>query len=273
MSQILSALGFSAQQIEVLNKEGVTPEEITPIIDEFWNTQKANIERETISKKKPEFIAEAFNKAKKQLIDSIGIDDSEFKDEKDYKVYAQKALSKYSETLKAGHNHSDDEIKKELERFKTDFLNSQKTIKQLEEEKAQVIEQAQRQIEQKVTEFRVNEQVLKLPLREGKEYILPIEKVVKNFQALSMADGISYRFNDKGQIEVYKGDEPLQRKIDGSRATEFHTLDTYFDEITSDFVKKSNGGGGQGGNGSGQFFKKDNLTPAQIEMMKHAESM
>ncbi len=278
MSNFFSALGLSAQQIEVLQKKGydfekaILDDDVNALLDEFTTTQRSNIERETIAKKKPEFIAEAYNKARKNLIESLGVDDSDFKDEKDFKTATQKAIEKYRELLKSNTSHTDDEIKKELEKFRHDYIESQKTIKALESEKTQIVETSQKEIERQVTMFKVNEQILKLPLREGKEYIIPSEKLINTFNGLSKVDGVTFKTID-GKIEVYKGDEPLKRVMEGSRATEFHTLETYFDEITADFIKKSNGGGGTGGNAGGQRVGGANEHPMAKAMRENAERM
>ena len=269
--QLLSLIGLKAQQIESLDKEGITDEELHAIADEYLNERKAIIEKETIAAKKSSFQAEAWTKAKKQLLTELGIEADELKDETDFSKVLKVAIPKYAEGL-TKPSGSETELQKEVERLRNEYKDSQKLIKQLEVEKSQAIEQGQTIAQQEINKFKVDLKITELLSKDDVEFIIPREKALKIFKGMSVTEGISFKQNEQGQYEVYKGEEPLSRQVDGSRAKEFYTLETYMQDSLSDFIKKSNGGGGNGTTNNTPT-KNINLDPIAARMLAQSEKM
>ena len=127
-------------------------------------------------------------------------------------------------------------------------------------------------IENEISNFFTNEQILKLSMKEDKEFVLPREKVVDYFRAQSQIKGWQFKKTDNGIEVLDKEGNPIQRKLEGSKATEFHTLETIWNDETLDLTKKSNGGG-QSPSGSAVNIDKSKLSPIALKMLENANKM
>lgn len=272
-TKLAVALGLSETQIKSLQtEEAVSEETLHEIADSYLNTQRENISRDVIQKKKPEFMIEATNKARKAYLNELGIElDEELKLEKDFNVVVRKGLEKYKETYMSAAPDS----KEEIEKWQKNYQDSQKIIKDYEGKLAETQSLAEQRYNEMVNNFYVEQNIMKLPMKEGVEFILPSEKVLKTFKGEALLEGIKFVKGEKGIEVLDKEGNPLQRKTD-SRATEYHTLDTYFDEFAQPFLKRSNGNGGQP-TPINVPTHNANLSPEQqkiLERMKqHADNM
>ena len=269
LSKVLSLIGYSEQEIKVLSES--EPTEVEPIIEAFNAKQKANFEK-LIDKKSivGQGKKEAYLKATKSLLSELGVELEADDLNKDYDSIVNIALDKWKEANKP---KVDTDSAKVLEEWQNKFKSSQATIKQLEKEKEEVIASAQSKIESEISNFFTNEQILKLSMKEDKEFVLPREKVVDYFLAQAQRKGLQFKKTDNNIIEVFdKEGNPIQRKLEGSKATEFHTLETIWNDETLDLTKKSNGGGGTP-NQSRLNVDTKNLSPIAKKMLEEAEKM
>lgn len=268
LSKVLSLIGYSEQEIKVLSES--EPTEVEPIIEAFNAKQKANFEK-LIDKKSivGQGKKEAYLKATKSLLSELGVELEAEDLNKDYDSIVNIALDKWKEANKP---KVDTDSAKIVEEWQAKFKASQTTIKQLEKEKEEVIASAQSKIENEISNFFTNEQILKLSMKEDKEFVLPREKVVDYFRAQSQIKGWQFKKTDNGIEVLDKEGNPIQRKLEGSKATEFHTLETIWNDETLDLTKKSNGGGASPSQ-SGLNIDTTKLSPIAKQMLENANKM
>ena len=268
LSKVLSLIGYSEQEIKVLSES--EPTEVEPIIEAFNAKQKANFEK-LIDKKSivGQGKKEAYLKATKTLLNVLGVELEADDLNKDFEALAEIAVDKFKE---ANKHPVDTDSAKIIEDWQNKFKASQATIKQLEKEKEEIKESAKSMIDTEISNFFTNEQILKLSMKEDKEFVLPREKVVDYFRAQAQIKGLQFKKTDNGIEVLDKEGNPIQRKLEGSKATEFHTLETIWNDETLDLTKKSNGGGGTP-NASGLNLDNKNLSPIQKRMLENADKM
>ncbi len=268
LSEILSLIGYNEQEKKVLS-EG-EPTEVEAVIEAFNAKQKANFEK-LIDKKSivGQGKKEAYLKATKSLLSELGVELEAEDLNKDYDSIVNIALDKWKEANKP---KVDTDSAKIIEDWQNKFKVSQNTIKQLEKEKEEVIASADSKVEGEISKFYTNEQILKLSMKEDKEFVLPREKVVDYFRAQSQIKGWQFKKTDNGIEVLDKEGNPIQRKLEGSKATEFHTLETIWNDETLDLTKKSNGGGSNP-NPSGLNLNTKNLSETAKRMLENAEKM
>jgi hypothetical protein len=266
IQNLLVALGISETQIKALNDE-TTPEQINEIADEFHKKQKEAIAKIVIQEKKPEFLIEATRKARKTFLTEIGVEeDEEMKSEKDLAIVVRKALEKHDETFKSSSTDNSAEVKK----WQDEYKNSQKTIKEFEAKMLELQAQAEERYNNMVSDFYVNETIMKLPLKEGREFIIPANEVIDTFKGKAMLQGLKFKKGEKDIEVLDKDGNPIQKQNSGSRATEFHTLESYFDEATQAFIKRSNGNNNSGV--TTPQVDKSKLSPEQLSQIAKAEA-
>ncbi len=268
LSKVLSLIGYSEQEIKVLSES--EPTEVEPIIEAFNAKQKANFEK-LIDKKSivGQGKKEAYLKATKAITSALGVELEAEELNKDFDSLVDIAVDKFKEANKP---KVDTDSAKIIEDWQNKFKVSQNTIKQLEKEKEEVIASADSKVEGEISKFYTNEQILKLSMKEDKEFVLPREKVVDYFRAQSQIKGWQFKKTDNGIEVLDKEGNPIQRKLEGSKATEFHTLETIWNDETLDLTKKSNGGGSNP-NPSGLNLNTKNLSETAKRMLENAEKM
>jgi glutaredoxin len=155
-------------------------------------------------------------KATKSLLSELGVELEAEDLTKDYDSIVNIALDKWKEANKP---KVDTDSAKLMEEWQAKFKASQTTIKQLEKEKEEVIASAQSKIENEISNFFTNEQILKLSMKEDKEFVsqkTDFGKILKSDAVIILVTALVVAFTAKTAIDglyavgVQQGYAPAQ---------------------------------------------------------------
>jgi hypothetical protein len=263
IKSIFLQMGFNQSEVDIITSSEVQ-EEIDKAVDSFTERNRTNIIRAERSNIHKSSQAEFYEKATKQIARATGVDVTD-EDKKDLPSFIEKAVNF---VRSSSVEMTDNEYRNKYSEINAKYIDSQKTIKDLENEKLEIVDRSQKEIESRVNDHLVNEAILKISMNDQK-YIIPQSDVVDIFKFKVAQSGGRFVRSENGFDLLDKDGNPVTRSVEGSKAVQFHNLQTFWEDVTKNYVQRSNGGG----NPSPIEPIRSEMSPEQLRMLEQMQKL